>query len=100
MITTKPLFFILIVIGLVIPVFLIADHIVNYETWGNNEEYFNNNFAGFMVTCDVNYFAEPSNCMVIDEKGKQVPNEIIVNATQFNECYFVENNRILPCRMD
>lgn len=100
MITTKPLFFILIVIGIVIPVFLIADHIVNYETWGNNDEYFDKSFDGYEITCDVNYFADPSNCMIIDDDGKQVPNEIILNSTQFNGCYFFENDHIVPCRMD
>ena len=100
MITTKPLFFIIIVIGIVIPVFLITDHIVNYETWGDNEEYFNKNFEGFEITCDVNYFAEPTNCMIIDDNGEKVPNETILKSQQFNVCYFYDNDNILPCRMD
>ncbi len=100
MITTKPLFFILIVIGIAVSVILTIDHIVNYETWGDNEEYFNKNFRGFEIICDVNYFAEPTNCKVVDEYGDKVSNEILLNSTQFNECVFYENDNILPCRMD
>ena len=99
MITTKPLFFILIVIGIVIPVYLVTDHIINYETWGANENYFNKNFLGYKVTCDKNYFAEPTNCMVIDEDGIKVPNETILSLTPKNGCYYKENGNVLPCRM-
>ena len=79
---------------------MIIDHVINYETWGNNEEYFINNFYGYLVTCEINYFAEPTNCMIIDDKGKQVPNDIILDSLSMNECYMYDNENIIPCRMD
>jgi len=77
---------------------MILDHVTNYETWGNNEEYFIKDYHGYEVTCDVNYFSNPTNCKVIDKNGKQVTNETIILA--WNECYMFEDGNLLPCRMD
>ncbi len=96
MITTKPFFLFLLVLG--ISLFLVADHIINYETWGDNENFFVNDYQGFKVKCEINYFAEPTNCKVIDENGIQVSNEILM--LKVDECYRTENNNILPCILD
>lgn len=100
MITTRPLFFILITISIVIFVYLISDHIINYETGGNNEEYFVKNYHGYDVTCEINYFAEPTNCKVIDDNEIQVPNDTLIDILSEKECYMFENDNILPCRLD
>ncbi len=100
MITTRPLFFILIAISIVIFVYLISDHIINYDTWGSNGEYFVKDYHGYDVSCEINYFAEPTNCKIVDDNEIQVPNETLMDILPYNECYMFENDNILPCRMD
>lgn len=79
---------------------MVADHIINYETWGKNEAYFVSYYHGYSVTCDINYFSEPTNCIVIDENEKKVSNDILLSLIDENECYWIENDNLLPCRMD
>lgn len=94
------LFFILIGLVLVTCVYFVADHIINYETWGYNENFFIDDYHGYKVTCDINYFADPSNCMVVDEFGNKITNEILEELVVDDECYYLENNNILPCIVD
>lgn len=98
MITSKPFFLFLLISG--ISLFLVADHIVNYKTWGLNETYFVNDFYGYDVNCNVNYFSEPTNCRVVDENNNQIPNELLSDLINPKDCYIMENNNILPCRMN
>ncbi len=98
MIISKPLFFLLIGLVIVTCVYFVSDHMINYETWGNNEEFFVKDYHGYEVTCDINYFADPTNCKVIDKNGDQVPNDIL--ELEEPGCYMTINNNVLPCRMD
>ncbi len=78
------------------------DHIINYKTWGDNKSYFLYDYHGWEVTCDINYFAEPSNCRVVDENGHMVPNEKILPLAQHDICYYRSDktDQILPCVLD
>ena len=94
----KFVFLIFVILLTIVSCYIISDYLINYKTWGDNKEYFLDDYHGWTVTCDVNYFAEPSNCRVVDEDGQIVPNEIIL--AQNDHCYSIESDtdRILPCR--
>ena len=78
---------------------LITDYIVNYEAWGDNKEYFVKDFHGYEVTCDVNYFAEPTNCQIVDEQGNKVPNDTIELLETECLAFEIETGNFVPCRM-
>ena len=92
----KLIFLILIVLVIAVTCYVVVDHLVNYKTWGENKGYFLDNYYGWKVTCDINYFSEPSNCRIIDDNGQAVPNDIII--AQKDICYFIhETGKITPC---
>ena len=100
MTTTNPLFLFLLfgVIGIIsITSILITDHIVNYETWDDNKRYFLKDFHGYEVTCDVNYFAEPTNCQIVDEQGNKVPNDTIELLETECLAFEIETGNLVPC---
>ena len=101
MTTSKTSFFYLfVIVAIAVLFYMVVDHIINYETWENHHNYFLKDFYGYEVTCDVNYFAEPSMCRVVDDQGTQVPNET-VRSLIGEKCYFIdsETGNALPCRM-
>ena len=93
-------FYLFIIISISVSSYMVIDHIINYETWGNHHNYFLKDFYGYEVTCDVNYFAEPSGCRVVDDQGNQVPNEIVRSLID-RGCSFIdsETGNVLPCSM-
>ena len=94
------IFLIILLFTIGITSYEIGNYVINYKTWGDNKDFFIKDYHGFEVTCDINYFASPDNCRVVDSTQNLVPRHILEPLIKEDECYSIQGKNdeiILPC---